>query len=772
MIMNKKRPVSASTVKAMEFFNPKIQSDDLESKIHHFTIAELTRLNDAKSYDNKMEPNQNQLKHFLDRFSRTSKHRNLEFDSLFLGPEAGKVLSEMLLKDRHFTKVHLSKNFLGDEGAEAIATLLIEGNTIIHLDISSNNLTHEGAVKIIEALSVNESLVSLDMSSKEGLHRNRLDARGAAPMAWVFQRNQTLQFLNLASTMLDEEGAKAVCTGLQNNTGLLVLNLSSNEIGPSLGDSLNLCLPICEIVELDISNTKLGNHGLATLAPLFWPSAGRSTVLRKLNLTHNHLTAVSISRLFDSLSKNSTLEVLILDKNSLHGKGIASLVNLLWENSTLQHLSMNECELALEACDALSNGLDRNRSLTILHLARNNFKDTGTSALAQAFKSPTSRIQEIDLSDCRIRDEGAAMLADAMKTNHCISTVYLRDNIINDDPALAMISAARENKNLMKVELDRNPVSHKYLVELKRMTQNNFLENKRGRPSRYEKEINGLRDFEQQKFTVAEEKLLLAQKSQEAQIEVQQANLIYKREHEHEVKLSEEVEGRLEALIEESKKLDQERNELDKKIMKLGNDAKDELFDVGAVLSDTMQQCIGLENEIKRLRDSIKGVKLVLVTKRDRLQEELQIETRQAKTLETSVSHINRELVNMQKALEERKVREAEEEKAKKELEKMRERSGSVMKKKGSRGSVVGPERGRASILKLDRKGSQSGTESGESTPLSRSSSRKSVASPMLKSNRGSVVEKSGFAVARKSSSGEIDASPKKENIKVSKKLD
>lgn len=689
LIMHKTRPISASTAKAMAVYTPKVNIFDTESRIHHIPITELAKIYEARCIDNKNEQTTNQLKHFIDKFDKSSRRRILAFNDQCFGPRAGQVIAEIMMNNDHFTKIHIAKNFISDGGATAFAQLLQVNKNIVHLDISSNNLTYVGATEIFSALAENESLISLDISSHEGLNRNRLDARGAAALSWVLKQNKTLQFLNLAATSLDAEAVDYVCQGLQNNPSVVYLNLSSNDVGPKIANALQSCLPICEVLELDISDTKLGDQGITNLASLFWTTSAKGTELRHLNIANNQITTVGIARLFESLSKNSTVDTLILDKNPLHGKGISSLVNFLWENTTLKHLSMNECELSLLACDALSNGLDRNRGVNVLLLAKNNFKDAGSKALAHSFRAPTSLIKRIDLSDCKIRDEGAKELAETMKRNSLLESVSLKDNMIYDDGLIPIINATRINKNIKKVEFDRNPCSYKYLQELEKTAASNRMTLKRSRTSKYEKDIQNLREFELQKYVVEQEKQALNEKGLEVKQELEEVKETFHDEMENEQRKYEELESRLEMLLQQIKQLDNQKNEIDRAILISSSNHQEAMFDMGNLLSTTMRDCNNIENDIKSIKDGMKGFRINLATKKDRLQEEVNFEVRAAKLLENSLSHITKEITTMQKAVEEKRLQQEEEEKMRKENEdKTRDRSQTNKKKYGQRGSM------------------------------------------------------------------------------------
>ena len=678
--MQRGRPASSAS-RAIELFVERYNPTDADEVIHTVRLGDLTRIYEAKCRDNKNEYNRDQLTHFFEKFRRNSVHRVFKMDDLFLGPESGAIVAEILLRNQHFTKVHIGKNFISDSGAVLFAEILRFNNTIIELDISSNNITHVGAEAIFDALVKNQSLISLKIHSQEGLNRNRLDSRGAKPLAEVLRENQTLQFLNISGVGLNAEGVGYICDGLEENESLSALNLSKNDVGPSLSDSLLGCLGSCKLMELDIAGNRLGNKGLMTLANVFWASEKRICKLKKLNIADNNFEWPGLSRLFDSLNKNLYLETLILDNNSLSGKAVMCMVNFLWENESIRYLSMNNCRLETDACDALSNGLDRNKTVETLHLANNYIKNQGAQSLAMAFSSPSSVIKDFDFQSCGIRDEGGIALADAMKVNTHIERVNLRDNSLYDDAALAIAEAAGVNKNLKKLLLERNPISRKYMLEIEKIVRTNVNKLIKGRAGKFENTINELREYELQKFVVQEEQKTLQMKEKEAKeaAEAQQEEFFAERERER--KIYSDLEDQLGELIETLRKLDNERREIENFEDNMQGDFQTLKELNGRETSELYREISSLENETRRLRDSIKTGKAILVAQKERLTQEIQVEMQKVKVMEASLASTEKEIVKMTQELEQRKI--AEEEAAKRE-----ETKGSDSPRKSTRKSV------------------------------------------------------------------------------------
>ena len=680
-LMHKRRPIPASTAKALAIFKPKVNLFDPESCIHNISVKDLSLLHEARCVDNNNHHSVNKLKHFLDKFEKHCRNRVLAFNDQCFGPESGKIIAGILEKDDHFTKVNLSKNFISDDGANAFARMIPMNKTIIHLNLSSNSISHVGIAELFEALAENQTLISLDLSSHEGLNRNRIGARGAAPLEWVLQKNKTLQFLSVAGSSVDLEAMESICKGLRNNSSIVGLDVSNNEISPLLGQCLQQCLTSCQLTDLNIANTRLGDQGLVTIAPLFWSNSEKHTGMTRLNLANNGLTTKSVSKLFDSLSKNEALEVLILDKNSLNGKKIVSIINMLRENCHLKHLSMNDCDISHHACDAISDGLIKNRVLEVIHLAKNNFKDAGAKVLAFAFNATTSRIRDIDLSDCGIRDEGAQCMAEAMKNNTSIQCVSLKDNLIYDYAAIHILNAARANKSLKKIELDRNPVSYIYLEDLALITHSNSTSLNKEKKVKYVRKIQSLREFELQKYAIAGEKEVLNQKGNEILQEIEDFNTMYQEEVANEQRKYEDLESELEALMRQVEAMDREQIELDKAIMQTALDNKNQLFDMKQTLSEVNKECYDLESEIKKTRDDMKMCRIHMVSKRNNLQEQIVFASRNTNALEKATEQMGKEIEAMQKALEEKQQLQKEAE-AKKQEEESRNGNNKVGVKK------------------------------------------------------------------------------------------
>ncbi len=99
------------------------------------------------------------------------------------------VIAEVMLLNENFCGFNLAENYLGNDATIAISRILESTSHIVMLNLSTNNITHEGSIPLFEALIKNNSLIELDLSSStaDGKYRNRIQAKGVAPLVNVLR---------------------------------------------------------------------------------------------------------------------------------------------------------------------------------------------------------------------------------------------------------------------------------------------------------------------------------------------------------------------------------------------------------------------------------------------------------------------------------------------------------------------------------------------------------------------------------------------------------
>ncbi|KAI4899970.1 hypothetical protein NFI96_015157 [Prochilodus magdalenae] len=116
-----------------------------------------------------------------------------------------------------------------------------------------------------------------------------------------------------------------------------------------------------------------------------------------------------------------------------------------------------DCNLTERSCAVLSPALSANSSLKKLNLRCNKLQDRGVKLLSAALKNPHCKLENLDLSWCRITEEGWAALVSALKSN----TSHLRElNLNSNNPGksrVKLLSGLLKDPHckLEKLELDQ-----------------------------------------------------------------------------------------------------------------------------------------------------------------------------------------------------------------------------------------------------------------------------------------------------------------------------
>ena len=91
----------------------------------------------------------------------------------------------------------------------------------------------------------------------------------------------------------------------------------------------------------------------------------------------------------------------------------------------------------------------------------------------ERFRSMNTVLKNLDLSTCCIKGKGAVFLAKALRTNKVIEGVNLKDNSVKEEAGVLFVELTRNNKNLLYICLDLNPVNLKYVASIKKNVKEN-----------------------------------------------------------------------------------------------------------------------------------------------------------------------------------------------------------------------------------------------------------------------------------------------------------
>ena len=127
--------------------------------------------------------------------------------------------------------------------------------------------------------------------------------------------------------------------------------------------------------------------------------------------------------------------------------------------STDAELSLRRDNICDGGLRPIAEVLKVNKSITSLFLALNNIGDKGMIPLAGALKVNMT-LTELDLWSNNVGVTGARYLAEALNINKTLSVLNLWGNKLGDEGAKALAEAIRTNKGLTRIDLGTNNIGN------------------------------------------------------------------------------------------------------------------------------------------------------------------------------------------------------------------------------------------------------------------------------------------------------------------------
>ena len=421
------------------------------------------------------------------------------------------ALKHILMTNKNLSELHLSGNTFSSQALRLLQPALASSQ-LVHLALGKTQMDVEGGRVISEVLSANCYLRALNLAA------NPLRNGGAASVLKGAKKARSLSTLTLNRIGADDDMMPSMAATIQeracaangrqhsqsvplvvtlhgNNISEMALRHLSEQVPRNSADQIECGMHIVQNGEIRQRNlsenftkyTQKGGHGELDLRYMGINTEGVAQItaqlvndrcpVEALDLGTNSLDDESAILLAESLRSNSTLRGLSLDNNCIGNRGFAALSKALVQSNT-SLLWLELCYNPLfDGSDGLSATESRHRleelltqavSLKYLGLGGTGAGDEECRMIAAALATNTGSITFIDLSENKISDNGAAILASGLEQNSTIQLLDLSRNEIGEDGTVAMSRCVqvRERKHcrLHRVWMGGNKVNDDQLV--------------------------------------------------------------------------------------------------------------------------------------------------------------------------------------------------------------------------------------------------------------------------------------------------------------------
>ncbi|XP_061133479.1 NACHT, LRR and PYD domains-containing protein 12-like isoform X1 [Syngnathus typhle] len=290
-------------------------------------------------------------------------------------------------------------------------------------------------------------------SQKSVLWYCNLSKKSCEALASVLSSPCSLRELDLGFNDLCDDGLEALAAGLAKpQCTLQVLRLRRCKLSKKSCEALaSVLISSRTLMHLDLSFNDLYNDGLEALAAGL---AKPQCTLQVLRLWGCKLRKKSCEALASVLSSSRTLRHLDLNGNDLSDDGLEALAaGLAKPQCTLQVLWLYRCQLSKKSCEALASVLSSSRTLRHLDLNGNDLSDDGLEALAAGLAKPQCTLQVLWLERCNIGTRGCVSLAKALQSNPShLQQLNLGDNDIGEEGKRALEEVQTDSRCSLKIE--------------------------------------------------------------------------------------------------------------------------------------------------------------------------------------------------------------------------------------------------------------------------------------------------------------------------------
>ncbi|KAF9275188.1 hypothetical protein BGZ68_010965 [Mortierella alpina] len=320
--------------------------------------------------------------------------------------------------------------------------------TSLHI-LSFRRITSAELGRVFEAITHNSTLKEFYASG------HALDQDAAHKLALALEHNRTLERLNVGHDGLgsDEAVFKILAEGLSKSQAPLRLDLENKGLG-SHETSVSALAAALEknqaLQELNLARNKLTDQDIATLCK----SLAQNRSVQKLDLCLNSFSEVGTRTVAELLAGQNDpntpgLKEIDLSDNELTEEGGTAIGKALETNQQLERLRMSSCmdpPLPVEEGDEDKLQWDHeihelNVRLTPEQEAEiRSDGDTVLEAIATALKQ-NQTLQELWMDYCNISSIGATFLASALRHNHGLTTVRMRNNRVGNRGARSIGAA-------------------------------------------------------------------------------------------------------------------------------------------------------------------------------------------------------------------------------------------------------------------------------------------------------------------------------------------
>lgn len=293
----------------------------------------------------------------------------------------------------------------------------------------------------------------------------------AVLLANALQHNTNLISLDIMERVSYNQVA-LIMQALQNNATLKRFRLS----GACLGEKCVQSIVDALVVNKSLTSLDLGFNGLyekliIMLAKILLANPNLTTL--RLSSNAHSFTLKAVTALFNAALAHKNLSKLYLSDTALNINSIKLIVGNINE-LPLTCLDLSHNKIKDEGAILIAKALKRNTTLIKLRLNCADIRIEGVKAIADALQDNTT-LRCLDLAKNKFWNSGVLVIAKALEINRTLNELNLNGNSMWSEGVTALLAMLKENKILRTILVSGNKLHRDAIKKLKRALDRNCV---------------------------------------------------------------------------------------------------------------------------------------------------------------------------------------------------------------------------------------------------------------------------------------------------------
>ena len=257
--------------------------------------------------------------------------------------------------------------------------------------------------------------------------------------------NDTVKILHMFQCFKEAQN-DMVCEVLSKKIHGNAINLKDHKlIVPCQVESLGLFLTNTNCTELILFNCQIGDYGINILQRYLCRDAKKNHHIATIDFMQNGLTEASLPLIGDIIVHVQPHTLQLGCNNFACVKDITNAVITF----TVRVLNLFGCNITSQEATAIS---DMTAVLEELNVSNNNLSDDGAKVLSEGL-TKTKSLRVLYINNNNIDSQGIVSIAYALSLNTSLAVLNMTNNIIRQDGAAAIAEAIMKNKTLEELLL-------------------------------------------------------------------------------------------------------------------------------------------------------------------------------------------------------------------------------------------------------------------------------------------------------------------------------